>query len=878
MKHLFLFLFIIPVFTSFAQLYKDPTQPVEARVKDLLSRMTVEEKFWQVFMIPSDGDTTGGKLKHGIFGLQVSAGSKGDDGGQLLNYNTNEDAVILAKKINDLQNYFTTKTRLGIPMIPFDEALHGLVRHGSTVFPQAIALAASWDTSLVNQVSSQIALECRIRGIRQILSPVINLATDVRWGRTEETYGEDPFLTSEIGVAFIRSFEQRGIVTTPKHFVANVGEGGRDSYPIHLSEWYLEQSHFIPFRKLIKEGGARSIMTAYNSLNGTACSANDWLLNQKLKNEWGFKGFVISDANAVGGEVVLHNTASSYAESGAHAINGGLDVIFQTDYSHAALFYPAFESGQVDNDRLNDAVSRVLRAKFELGLFENPTISIPVSLDSISTQGKKLSQLAAEKSFVLLKNEKQILPFSTSIHKIALFGADAKQVRLGGYSGPGNSPISILDGLKQIAGDSIQISYQETVSYAETLHSAISSDFLENNGEKGLNGTYYNNVNLTGEPLVTRNDAQLDFSWTLYGPSKEMDNHFYSAKWEGNLLAPTTENIEIGLEGNDGYRLYLNDKILIDRWEKVSYHQDLIPIDLVKGKSYPIRIEFKEPKGNGKIRLIWNYNSDHSFDSELKNAVKITKKSDVAVIVAGIHEGEFQDRASLRLPGNQEKLIREIHQTGKPVIVLLVGGSAITINEWINDADAIVSIWYPGEAGGTAVANLLNGKINPAGRLPITFPVSEAQLPLTYNHLPTGRSDDYYNLSGEPLFPFGFGLSYTQFSYSNLKLDKQTISKNESVNLSFTLTNTGKRTGDEVVQLYLKSKLSTQARPVIALKGFQRIGLSPGEIRQVTFTLTPETFTHISPEMKEWIEAGEYELLIGSSSKDLKLKTVLTIQ
>ena len=878
MKHLFLFLFVIPVFTSFGQLYKDPTQPVEARVKDLLSRMTVEEKFWQVFMIPSDGDTTDGKLKHGIFGLQVSAGSKGDSGGQLLNYNTNEDAVILAQKINDLQNYFTTKTRLGIPMIPFDEALHGLVRHGSTIFPQAIGLAASWDTSLVNQVSSQIALECRIRGIRQILSPVINLATDVRWGRTEETYGEDPFLTSEIGLAFIRSFEQRGIITTPKHFVSNVGEGGRDSYPIHLSEWYLEQSHFIPFRKLIKEGGARSIMTAYNSLNGTACSANDWLLNQKLKNEWGFKGFVISDANAVGGEVVLHNTASSYAESGAHAINGGLDVIFQTDYSHAALFYPAFESGQVNNDRLNDAVSRVLRAKFELGLFENPYISIPVSLDSISTQGKKLSQLAAEKSVVLLKNEKQILPFSTSIHKIALFGADAKQVRLGGYSGPGNSPVSILDGLKQIAGDSIQISYQETVSYAETLHSAISSDFLENKGEKGLNGTYYNNVNLTGEPLVTRNDEQVDFSWTLYGPSKELDNHFYSAKWEGNLLAPTTERIEIGLEGNDGYRLYVNDKILIDRWEKISYHEDLIPIDLVKGKRYPIRIEFKEPKGNGKIRLIWNYNSDHSFDSELKNAVKITKKSDVAVIVAGIHEGEFQDRASLRLPGNQEKLIREIHQTGKPVIVLLVGGSAITMNEWINDADAIVSIWYPGEAGGTAVANLLSGKINPAGRLPITFPVSEAQLPLTYNHLPTGRSDDYYNLSGEPLFPFGFGLSYTQFSYSDLKLDKQTISKNESVNLSFTLTNSGKRTGDEVVQLYLKSKLNTQARPIIALKGFQRIGLNEGESRQVTFTLTPETFTHISPEMKEWIEAGEYELLIGSSSKDLKLKTVLTIR
>ena len=878
MKLLLFFLLLIPVPVVFGQLYKDSSQAVEVRVKDLLGRMTTEEKFWQVFMIPSDGDTTGGKLKHGIFGLQVSAGSKGDAGGQLLSYNTREDAVILAQKINELQNYFVTKTRLGIPMIPFDEALHGLVRHGATAFPQAIGLAASWDTTLIHRVASQIASECRIRGIRQILSPVVNLATDVRWGRTEETYGEDSFLTGEIGLAFIRSFEQLGIITTPKHFIANVGEGGRDSYPINLSEWYLEQSHFIPFKKLIKEGGARSIMTAYNSLNGTACSTNDWLLNQKLKKEWGFKGFVISDANAVGGEVVLHQTAADYAMSGKHALEGGLDVIFQTDYSHATLFYPAFESGQVDTTRLNDAVSRVLRAKFELGLFEKPYVAIPVSLDSLSSEGKKLAQLAAEKSFVLLKNKNEVLPLNSSVRKIALFGSDANHVRLGGYSGPGNKPVSILDGLKLAIGDSIQINYRELVSYSDTLYFPVANNYLENNGKNGLAGTYFDNVDLMGKPLVSRNDSQIDFNWTLYGPSNELDNHFYSAKWEGSLLAPQTGKIEIGLEGNDGYRLYLNNELLIDRWEKVSYHTDLVPFDFKKDTHYPIRIEFKEPKGNGRIRLIWNYGSDNSFDSELKNAVKIAKKSDLAVNVAGIHEGEFQDRASLRLPGNQERLIRELHKTGKPVVVLLVGGSAITMNEWIDDADAIVSIWYPGEAGGSAVANLLTGKINPAGRLPITFPVSEAQLPLTYNHLPTGRSDDYYNLSGEPLFPFGFGLNYTQFSYADLKLDKQLISKDESVDLSFTLTNTGKRSGEEVVQLYLKNKLSSQAQAVITLKGFQRVQLNPGESKQVTFTLTSELFTHISDDLKEWVESGDYELLIGSSSKDLKLKTVLTIR
>lgn len=878
MKILLFFLFLLPAALSSGQIYKDSTQPVEARVTDLLNRMTTEEKFWQVFMIPSDGDTTNGKFKHGIFGLQVSAGSKGDAGGQLLTYNTGEDAVSLALKINNLQSYFVHQTRLGIPIIPFDEALHGLVRQGTTAFPQAIGLAATWDTALVHDVAAQIALECKMRGIRQILSPVVNLATDVRWGRTEETYGEDPFLTSEIGLAFIREFEQRGIITTPKHFVANVGEGGRDSYPIYLSEWYLVQTHFIPFKRLIHEGGSRSIMTAYNSLNGTACSSNNWLLNQKLKEQWGFKGFVISDANAVGGEVVLHHTAADYALSGKHAIEGGLDVIFQTDYDHAALFYPAFESGQVDMNRLNDAVSRVLRAKFEMGLFENPYVTIPNSLNPAPQNGKELSQLAAEKSFVLLKNESEVLPIGPSVHKIALFGADANEVRLGGYSAPGNDPVSILEGLKRIAGDSIHINYQEVVSYADTLYTPIPAEFLSNEENTGLKGTYYNNVNFSGDPIVSRNDAHVDFNWTLYGPSLELDNHFYSARWDGELIAPETGIIKVGLEGNDGYRLYVNDELLIDRWEKTSYHTDLIPFTFTKDKHYPVRIEFKEPKGNGKIRLIWNHSSDNTFDSKLKKAVKTTEKSDLAIIVVGIHEGEFQDRASLRLPGNQEKLIQELHKTGKPVVVLMVGGSAVTMNEWINDADAIVCLWYPGEAGGYAAANLLTGRVNPAGRLPITFPISEAQLPLTYNHLPTGRSDDYYNLSGEPLFPFGFGLSYTQFSYFDAKLDKQTISKNETAKLSFTLTNTGKRTGEEVVQLYLKSKLTAQAQPIIALKGFQRIELRPREIKEVSFTLTPELFSHFSPDLKEVVESGEYELLIGSSSKNLHLKSVLTIQ
>src|SRR5688572_7894711 len=347
--------------------YKDATLPVDQRVKDILGRMTVEEKFWQLFMIPGDLEGIApDQYKHGVFGFQVSASSKGnEDTQQLLKYNTSEGALALTRKINAIQKYFIEQSRLGIPIIPFDEALHGLVREGATAFPQAIGLAASFDTTLMREVSQAIAIETKARGIRQVLSPVVNLANDVRWGRVEETYGEDPYLSAEMGVAYVTSFEKMDIITSPKHFVSNVGDGGRDSYPIHFSERFLEETHFVPFKACFTRGGSRSVMTSYNSYDGVPCTANDWLLNKKLKGEWDFNGFVISDASATGGSVVLHNTAPNSAVAGEQAIEAGLDVIFQTDYNHHKLFISAFLDGRLDPKKMDDAVSRVLKAKFE---------------------------------------------------------------------------------------------------------------------------------------------------------------------------------------------------------------------------------------------------------------------------------------------------------------------------------------------------------------------------------------------------------------------------------------------------------------------------------------------------------------------------------
>ncbi len=727
----------------------------------------------------------------------------------------------------------------------------------------------------MGQAANAIATETKQRGIRQILSPVVNIAADVRWGRTEETYGEDPFLASAMGVAFVRAFENKGIITTPKHFIANVGDGGRDSYPVHLNERILEEIYLPPFIACIEKGGSRSIMTAYNSLNGTAASANNWLLTEKLKNQWGFNGFVISDANAVGGEVVLHNTAKDYPASGQHAISGGLDVIFQTEYKHHTLFIPSFLDGRIDSNRINDAVTRVLRAKFELGLFENPYVPEEIKMDD---SHKEIARKAAQESIVLLKNEKNTLPLSKTIRSVAVIGLDAVEARLGGYSGPGSNKVSILDGIKEKIGRHSKVLYAPGCGRNSNDYVVVPAAQLKSNKAEGLQAEYFANIALNGTPVLKRTDKTIDFRWTLFGPGTGMDADFYSARWTGQLLSPVTGNYKIGLEGNDGFRLYINNKLVIDNWQKQSYNTKVADYFFEKGKSYNLKVEFYEPKGNATIKLIWNIGADIKWQQKINEAVAIARQADAAIIVAGITEGEFQDRAMLSLPGHQEELIKAVTATGKPVTVVLIGGSAVTMNGWMNKIDAIVDVWYPGEQGGHAVADVLFGDYNPAGRLPVTFPVHEAQLPLVYNHKPTGRGDDYNNLTGLPLYPFGHGLSYTSFAYSNINLSKNIISADKSATLTATIKNTGSRDGDEVVQLYIRDMLSSMARPVMELKGFQRIHLRAGEEKTVSFDITPDMLSMLNNKMEKKVEPGEFKIMVGASSTDLRLRTVIEVK
>ena len=863
--------------------YKNPENSPEKRARDLVNRMSMDEKFWQMFMIPGEPGNKGEDYSNGIFGFQVAArGSREGASEQILEYDRTSPAGLVAEKINSIQKFFIDSTRLGIPIIPFDEALHGLVRNGATAFPQSIGLAATFDTIMMSEVAACIAEETRSRGIRQILSPVVNIARDVRWGRTEETYGEDPFLSSKMAVAFVKEFETRGVITTPKHFVANIGAGGRDSYPVHFNERLLEEIYFPAFKSSFLEGGSRSVMTAYNSLDGSPCTANKWLLREKLKNEWGFDGFVISDAGATGGSNDLHFTSPDYHTSGEKAIEAGLDVLFQTSYSHYHLFKPAFDSGAVEIESIDDAVYRVLKAKFELGLFEDPYVD-PAEAEKVNGSEKHLEKAleAARKSIVLLKNEKDILPVDKDVKNIALIGTDATEARLGGYSGPGVRRVSILDGIKEKAEDAYNISYAPGCGREDNKFTVVDGEFISHQNEdkekSGFRAEYFDNPDFEGRPIMVRDDRQIDFRWTLFSPGPEIPYDWYSVKWTGVFTAPVTGNIKLGIEGNDGYQLYINDELIINNREKKSYKRTTGDYSFVKGREYEIRIEYRETTGNARIKFIWDYGVVNRTEKMIVEAINIVEKSDLAIVVAGIEEGEYRDRALLKLPGRQAEMINRIAGTGVPVVVVLIGGSAITMSEWIDGVSGVIDVWYPGDMGGYAVADVLFGLYNPAGRLPVTFPLHEGQLPLYYNHKPTGRGDDYINLTGKPLFPFGYGLSYTDFEYSDIRMDSDTIRAGEETKVRCRIKNTGDRAGDEVVQMYIRDELSSLSRPVKELRGFGRISLEPGEEKEIEFTLGFDELSMLDADLNRIVEPGKFRIMIGSSSVDIRLRSHLYV-
>lgn len=848
--------------------------PAARRAQMLLRAMTLEEKFRQLYMAPGDPVADSATWAHGAFGVQLLA-ARDLPNGRIDGIGATRSAARLA---NAAQRFFVERTRLGVPVILFEEGVHGLLQDGATIFPQAIGLAATWDTALVGRVATEIARESRARGVRQLLSPVVNLARDPRWGRVEETYGEDAWLSSAMGLAYTRAVERAGIVATPKHFVVNHDDGGRDSYPVAIDAATLEDLHFPPFRAAIQEGGARSVMASYNSVNGVPASMHRDLLTRTLRDAWRFDGVVISDASAVGGARVLHHTAKDYPESAAQALRAGLDVIFQGGAGDAPLFWPAFRDGLVPQAAMDSAVSRVLRLKFALGLFEEPYVdTTAVDATSHGAAAHALAVEAAERSFVMLRNERGTLPFKAGTRVLAVIGEEAAALPFGGYSARARKPASLVDALRARIGDGGAMRHVPGPGRDASVWRVVGAAALSHDSSgvraPGLRGEYFEGPDLLGSPATVRTDGQVEFQWTFNRPARGLGADWYSVRWTGFVDVPAA-GARLAVEGDDGYRLFIDDALGIDGWRKVSFGQRAAPSVLSPGR-HAVRLEYRQTTGSGRVRLLWTADAADSSETRIAKAVEIARGADAVVITVGVTEGEFQDRASLHLPGRQQELIERVAATGTPVVVIVIAGGAVIAIPWLERVGAVLQAFYPGEGGADALARVLFGDANPAARLPYTVPRSEGQLPLVYDHLPTGRGDDYVDLTGQPLFPFGYGLSYTTFAYSDLALSRTRAGDGDTVHVRFVVRNNGERAGDEVVQLYARHVTAPTAQPVLALRAFARVTLQPGEERTVDLVLPARALAVRDAFGSKAVREGEVILYVGASSRDIRLRGTL---
>lgn len=843
---------------------KTAKTPLE-RAQKLVTQMTLKEKISQLQAIYVQDFIEDEKVmnENGIGGIAFER------------YEMSYSVLEEVRFLNRIQKYCVEHTRLGIPALVHAEALHGLCLRQGVSFPQAIGLAATWDQPLMQKISGGIAQECRSRGIRQVLSPTVDLARDARWGRCEETYGEDPYLASRMAVQFCKGFEENNVITTPKHFVANFGEGGRDSGAVFHSEYHLRNLYFQPYEACIREAGSRSIMASYNSLNGVPTGLNRWLLTDVLREEWGFDGCVVTDYGLMERARDLHRVSPDLAQIASRAIHAGLEREIPSRVKQVSGFNhleEAAEQGLLDEKDLDQAVIRVLKQKFELGLFENPYLDEEAAAAMVQTEAmRELSYHAAGESFVLLKNKDNILPISKNTKHIGVIGNIAKKPRLGGYSSWGMPVTSILDGLRTYENRCEIHDLTEKICCDDGLYSTIpSSHLLSTDGKTpGLHGTYYHGQQLSGTAEMELDHSEIDCYWQC-GPFELFAP--FSVRWNGFLYSEKDTICQICVDANGGIRLTIDGTLLIDRYADPISGQEFCFVKLQAGKKHPISLEYCSEGHEAHVALRWKNETDNAD----KLPLELLDGLDLALIVAGIREGESKDRSHLGLEPETESLIREV-SSKVPTVVLLSTGGAITMQNWENDVNGIMMIWYPGQEGGKAVADALFGKINPAGRLPVTFPRDVAQAPLCYDQYPAGRTAGYVDISDTPLYPFGYGLSYSSFEYSGLQISPEHPDERTPLIIQVDVKNTSDRNGDEVVQLYMHDVYSSVVTPKIRLIDFQRIHLKAGEKKTVTFIVTTDKLRLLNEQMQWVLEDGEFEFMIGRNCEDLPCRASIML-
>ena len=831
-------------------IYKDTSYPIKERVADLVSRMTLDEKVSQML--------------HSAPGIE----------------------------------------RLDIPPYNWwNECLHGVARAGiATVFPQAIGLAATWNTDLMARIATAISDEARAKhhealrqDVHQIYtgltfwSPNINIFRDPRWGRGHETYGEDPYLTARMGVTFVKGLQGDDprylkVVATPKHYAVHSGpEPERHHFDAQASAQDLWDTYLPAFEACLTEGGAWSVMGAYNRTNGEPCCASPTLLQEILRERWGFKGYVVSDCWAIVDIHKHHKLVETAPEAAALAVNHGCDL--NCGYTYGALLI-AVEQGLIDKTTIDRAVTRLFTARFRLGMFDPPErvpyAQIPIEINA-SPEHAALADQAARESIVLLKNE-DLLPLPKDLDAIAVIGpnADALAPLVGNYNGTPLHATTLLEGIQNKVGPETRVYTARGCALAEGLPvlNVIPTAHLRpikaDAGQTGLTATIYAEANFKGAPIHTQIDPVVNKTWKVAAPISGHPGDPYSIRWEGYLVPPESGTYRLGARGFDAVRLTLDSDVIVEFSNEHHALTRSAEVELEAGRLTPLCLEVSHKQAaNGEAALLW----EPPTRDLRATALKAAAQADVVVMALGLTadiEGEEMaldvpgfrggDRTTLGLPGPQETLLREIHALGKPVVLMLMNGSALAVNWAAEHVPAIVETWYPGQAGGAAVADVLFGDYNPAGRLPVTFYRSVEDLPPFEEYAMTGRTYRYFD--GEVLYPFGHGLSYTTFAYSDLEITPEEVDAGAEVTVSVRLKNTGERAGDEVVQLYVRDAEASTRVPLRQLRGFTRVHLAPGEAQRIAFTLGPEDFALVNEAGERVVEPGVFEISVGGGQPD----------
>lgn len=825
------------------ELFRDMTAPQHERILDLLNRLTVEEK-----------------------------------------------VSLLVNDAREIPRLNIDKYNHG------NEALHGVVRPGEfTVFPQAIGLAATWNPNLIFRVSTAISDEARGRwkeldyGKKQIAgasdlltfwSPTVNMARDPRWGRTPETYGEDPFLSGRIGCEFVKGLQGDNprylkTVSTPKHFAANNEEHNRSSCNARMSERDLREYYLPAFERCIVDGKAQSIMMAYNAVNDVPCTVNTYLIKKVLRGDWNFNGYIVSDCSAPEWMVTKHKYVKNLEAAATLALKAGLDLECG-DRVYTAPLLKAYNEYMVSEAEIDSAAYRILRGRMLLGLFDDPSQNPYNKIEPSVIGCKEHQELALEtarQSMVLLKNQKNFLPLNRKkIRSIAVVGISAAHCEFGDYSGnPKNTPVSVLDGIKKYAENAnIKVVHAPWVS-SGTDFDPISKGFFPN----GLKAEYFSNSDLQGTPSV-RMEEELLYD-PVHRPDRFQPEAPMSIRWTGTLKPVVSGDYTLGLKTDDGCRLFLDGKKLIDSWTERSAQMDQVIVKLEAGKAYDLRVEYFDGGGDCFARLYWKAPvADQTNRLALfGDAGKVAKECDVTVAVLGINksiEREGQDRYSLELPIDQQEFIKELYKVNPNTVVVLVAGSSMAINWMDENIPAILNAWYPGEQGGNAVAEVLFGDYNPGGRLPLTYYNSLDELPAFDDYSVKNRTYQYFE--GKPLYEFGYGLSYTNFKYKK----KSITQSNNTVDITFNLSNVGKYDGDEVAQVYVRYPETGTYMPLKQLKGFSRVHLKKGKSADITISVPKKELRYWDEKTRQFVTpAGEYVFQVGGSSENISIEETIKI-